>query len=52
MYKNNSGFKNNESIYLEEGSVRLLRSPKANSDNAVDFRENQDLCDFDDIDLN
>lgn len=32
--------------------MKFMRSPKAISDRGVDFKENEDLCDFDDIDIN
>lgn len=47
-----SGY-NNESLFLNDSSIKFVTTPKAISDKGADqFRDNDELCDFDDIDLN
>jgi hypothetical protein len=35
---------------MNESSMKFMRSPKAVSDRGFDFKDGEDLCDFDDID--
>lgn len=37
---------------MNDSSMKFMQSPRAISDRGIEFRDGEELCDFDDLDIN